>query len=102
AASPPTSPPSFTVTPTSALSQLAQDENYVINGQPGQLYPGGMVNCQAEAQSFQQNCSDQSQTQQMSLQMVMTEVQQEWTVVSTAIQILNQCYMTPASAIYSG
>ncbi len=36
----------------------------------------------------------------MQLQMTMTEVQQEWTVVSTALQLLNQMYMTVAQGIY--
>jgi|GEM_PF-4951416 len=54
----------------------------------------------ADVTAFQQNYADQSQQQQMMLQMRMTEIQQEWTVVSTAMQLLNQMYMSLAQGIY--
>jgi len=81
-------------------SQLGKDESVVINGDAsGQ---GGLVNVQAQAQTFQQTYADQSQNQQLILQMRMTEIQQEWTVVSTSLQLLFQNYTTLAQAIYGG
>ncbi|MFC2049473.1 CT620/CT621 family type III secretion system effector, partial [Chlamydiota bacterium] len=81
-------------------SALGNDENQVINGNPQGKPPGGLVNISTDVKTFQQTYSDQSQNQQMILQMRMTEIQQEWTVVSTALQLLNQMYMTVAQAIY--
>lgn len=48
------------------------------------------------AQSSYKNLSEQQQT---TLQMKMTEIQQEWAVVATALQMLNQMYMTCANAV---
>lgn len=79
---------------------LSTEENTVINGAPGQVPPGGLVHISQIINSFQRGYSDQSQNQQMMLQMRMTEIQQEWTVVSTSLQLLNQMYMSVAQAIY--
>jgi archaellum component FlaC len=81
-------------------SHLGKFENLVINGDPKSQPPGGLINVQAQAQTYQQTYSDQGQNQQMVLQMRMTEIQQEWTVVSTALQLLFQMYSTIAQAIY--
>lgn len=97
----------FSITgPKGWQTTLSNDEDYVINGDPknAKKHPpepvGGLVNIQSDIQAFQQKYSDQSQNQQMILQMRMTEIQQEWTVVSTALQLLNQMYMSVAQAIY--
>ncbi len=79
---------------------LSHAEDKAINGDPKQKPGGGLVNIAAEINTFQQTYSDQGQNQQMKLQMRMTEIQQEWTVVSTALQLLNQMYMTVAQGIY--
>ncbi|NGX60901.1 MAG: hypothetical protein K940chlam9_00375 [Chlamydiae bacterium] len=79
---------------------LADDENYVVNGNTKSKPPGGLPAFQANVTSFQTNFSDQSQTQQMMLQMRMTEIQQEWTVVSTVLSALNQLYTYVAQNIY--
>lgn len=82
-------------------SNLSKEESDVVNGSTsGGSTQGGLVNVQAMAQTFQQTYSDQGQTEQMSLQMAMTEIQQEWTVVSTALQQIFQSYMTISQAIY--
>lgn len=94
AGGPPTKPP------TGWQSAIGNAENLVINGNPQGNPPGGLVNIASQVTAFQQNYSDQGQNQQMVLQMQMTEIQQEWTVVSTALQLLNQMYMTVAQAIY--
>ena len=90
----------FTVTgPKGWETALGTDEGQVINGGKGKP-PGGLVNISADISLFQQTYSDQGQNQQMMLQMRMTEIQQEWTVVSTALQPLNQMYMGIAQGIY--
>ncbi len=84
-------------------SAIGNGERVVINGDPTVKPPasqGGLVNIASEVTTFQQTYSDQGQNQQMILQMRMTEIQQEWTVVSTALQLLNQMYMTAAQGIY--
>ncbi len=79
---------------------LSHAEDKAINGDPKSDPNGGLVNIAAEINTFQQTYSDQGQNQQMQLQMRMTEIQQEWTVVSTSLQLLNQMYMTVAQGIY--
>ena len=83
-------------------SKLGKAEGDVINGNPKEKYPGGLVSIQSSTQAFQQDYADQGQNQQMILQMKMTEIQQEWTIVSTALQLLNQMYMSLSQAIYKG
>jgi hypothetical protein len=93
----------FTITDgASWQTDLGQDEGYVINGNPSQVPSGGLVKLQSQTQAFQQSYADQGQNLQMKLQMEMTGIQQEWTVVSTALQLLNQMYMSVAQAIYKG
>lgn len=79
---------------------LNKGEYAVINGDPSQKDPGGLTQTQSLVQNFQQDYSNQSQDQQMMLQMTMTETQQEWTIVSTALQLLNRAYMAFAQGIY--
>ena len=86
--------------PSGWEKSLSQDENLVINGDPKSKPPGGLVQIASDVNTFQQTYSDQGQNQQMMLQMRMTEIQQEWTVVSTALQLLNQMYMNVAQGIY--
>lgn len=69
-----------------------------VNGKPPGV--GGLVSISSVMTTFQQDYANQSQNQQMMLQMRMTEIQQEWTVVSTALQLLNQMYTSIAQAIY--
>lgn len=45
------------------------------------------------------NFTSLGQRQQMTLQLTMTQIQQEWTVVTTCMQMLNQMYMTLARGI---
>ncbi|MCH9609134.1 MAG: hypothetical protein S4CHLAM45_03550 [Chlamydiales bacterium] len=75
---------------------IAPAEEAVIGGKGG-----GLSDISEKLTAGSQKSANQSQTQQMKLQMVMTQVQQEWTIVSTALQILNQVNMTFAKAVYS-
>ncbi|MFZ0565638.1 MAG: CT620/CT621 family type III secretion system effector, partial [Chlamydiales bacterium] len=83
-------------------NELSSLESIVINGDPT-LAPaatGGLVRIHTQIDATQKRYSDQSQNQQMILQMRMTQIQQEWTIVSTALQLLNQMYLTVAKGIY--
>ncbi|EPP36925.1 effector from type III secretion system family protein, partial [Chlamydia psittaci 84-8471/1] len=53
-----------------------------------------------QIQSDQQNYTTQGQTQQLNLQNQMTNVQQEWTLVSTSMQVLNQILSKLVGEIY--
>lgn len=86
--------------PKNWQKDLATEENDVINGNLKSDPPGGLIRIGQEITTFQQYYSNQSTKQQMVLQMRMTEIQQEWTVVSQALQNLNQMYMVYAQAIY--
>lgn len=92
----------FNVTSTDKdwQSHLSSAENIVINGDPKSKPPGGLPSLASQATNFQQKYSDQGQNMQMMLQMRMTEIQQEWTLVSSALTTLNQIYMSLAQSIY--
>lgn len=82
------------------VAGIATQEGAVANGSKGS--PGsGLTNINQSFTTDSQNASNESQSAQMQLQLTMTEVQQEWTIVSTALQILNQMYMSLAKSIYS-
>lgn len=90
-------------------SKLSAYENAVVNGATksqaekyGLAQGGGLQSVEQEVNTFQQTYADQGQNQQMMLQMRMTEMQQEWTVVSTSLQLLNQMYMNLAQSLYKG
>jgi len=74
-------------------------QNDVINGNGNAKNPGGLDGVYEMVNNFEENTSSQSETAQLKLQLTMTEIQQEWTVVSTALQLLNQSYMTVARNI---
>lgn len=86
--------------PADWQQQLSQGENSVINGDNKSDPKGGLLNINTMITTDQSHYSKEGETQQMKLQLTMTEVQQEWTVVSTALQLLNQMYMTVAQGIY--
>jgi len=79
---------------------LTSAENALVSGgAAGSASQTSMPQLAQEITTSSQNMSSQSQTQQMTLQLSMTEIQQEWTVVSTALQILNGIYQQFAGGI---
>jgi hypothetical protein len=88
--------------PPTWQSDIESSESLVINGDAAAdpTKKGGLISIGTSVITFQQNYSSQQESQQMQLNMAMTEIQQEWTVVSTALQLLNQMYMSIAQAIY--
>jgi hypothetical protein len=96
--SPPAPSPTFTISGGN-LSTISADEKIVINGDPNNNNIGGLTTIAGDIEGNAQYWGGQSQTAQMQLQMTMTQIQQEWAVVTTAMQLLNQMYMTIAQGI---
>jgi hypothetical protein len=74
---------------------LKRQEDVVINGDssnPNAM--GGLQHFQTAVTNDQQNYSNQGQQSQMELQLLMTQIQQCWTIVSTAMSMLHQMRMT--------
>lgn len=79
---------------------LSAAENAVVSGDVDHDGAGGLQTIYNDLKGDQQDYSNQSSTQQMQLQLTMTEVQQMWTIVSTCMTTLNQSVMTLAQSIY--
>ncbi|ANH78532.1 CT620/CT621 family type III secretion system effector [Candidatus Chlamydia sanziniae] len=86
---------------TDWIPSLAALEGFISNGFPNITPTGGLGPLFTQVQSDQQNYTTQSQTQQLTLQNQMTNIQQEWTLVSTSMQVLNQILSRLAGDIYS-
>ncbi|WP_348660461.1 CT620/CT621 family type III secretion system effector [Chlamydiifrater volucris] len=98
--SPEGKPGTFQVTgPTDWRNNLKSLEEAVVSGLPSEGTRGGMFNVQALIQSDQQSFADMGQTYQLNLQMHLTSMQQEWTVVATSLQVLNQIYLGLARSL---
>lgn len=73
--------------------QLDLVESTLVSGASGNPVVLGMFSLQAKVQSDQQAFADMGQNFQLEAHMRLTAMQQEWTTVSTSLQILNQIYM---------
>lgn len=83
----------FTVNgPASWSHSLSNLESLVINGDQQLTYPGGLQNIQTQLESDQQTYSNENQNQQLVLQMELAAVQQQWTIITTSLHIINQIY----------
>ncbi|WP_172600766.1 CT620/CT621 family type III secretion system effector [Chlamydia abortus] len=74
-------------------------EDALVSGLSGNAISGGMFPLQATIQSDQQSYADMGQNYQLELQMHLTSMQQEWTVVATSLQVLNQMYLSLARSL---
>ncbi|AAP04770.1 CT620/CT621 family type III secretion system effector [Chlamydia caviae] len=74
-------------------------EDALVSGLSGNAINGGMFPLQATIQSDQQSFADMGQNYQLELQMHLTSMQQEWTVVATSLQVLNQMYLSLARSL---
>ncbi|ANH78531.1 CT620/CT621 family type III secretion system effector [Candidatus Chlamydia sanziniae] len=74
-------------------------EDALVSGLVGAAVNGGMFPLQATVQSDQQSFADMGQNFQLELQMHLTSMQQEWTVVATSLQVLNQMYLSLARSL---
>ncbi|ADZ18765.1 CT620/CT621 family type III secretion system effector [Chlamydia psittaci] len=86
--------------PKDWIPTLASLEGFISNGFPHGTPTGGLGPLFTQIQSDQQNYTTQGQTQQLNLQNQMTNVQQEWTLVSTSMQVLNQILSKLVGEIY--
>lgn len=68
-------------------------EDTVVSGEVGDAVNIGMFQLQALVHSNQQAYADMGQNFQLELQMHLTSMQQEWMVVATSLQLLNQIYL---------
>ncbi|CRH71265.1 Protein of uncharacterised function%2C DUF582 [Chlamydia trachomatis] len=68
-------------------------EDTVVSGEVGSPTNIGMFQMQALVHSNQQAYADMGQNFQLELQMHLTSMQQEWMVVATSLQLLNQIYL---------
>ncbi|WP_213358187.1 CT620/CT621 family type III secretion system effector [Chlamydiifrater phoenicopteri] len=82
------------------MPSLASLEGFVTNGYNEVAITGGLGPIFTQIQSDQQNYTTQSQTQQLNLQNQMTGIQQEWTVVSSALQVWNAIITALCGQIY--
>ncbi|CRH70850.1 Protein of uncharacterised function%2C DUF582 [Chlamydia trachomatis] len=87
--------------PTDWISTLASLEGYAVNGFDNASLSGGLGPMHTLVQTDQHDYLTQSQTQQLNLQNQMTNIQQEWTLVSTSMQVLNGILSHLAAEIYS-
>lgn len=74
-------------------ARLETLEDALVSGLPSNIISGGLFSVQASVQADQQAFADMGQSYQLEMQMHMTAMQQEWTVVATSLQILNQIYL---------
>lgn len=74
-------------------------EEALVSGLVGNMINGGMFPLQSTIQSDQQSFADMGQNFQLDLQMHLTSMQQEWTVVATSLQLLNQMYLSLARSL---
>lgn len=86
--------------PTDWQKHLSNLENDVVNGSSSTTPTGGLVPIFTQTESDQQSYTNQSQTQQLNLQTQMTTIQQEWTIIATSLQVLNQTLALLANSIY--
>lgn len=87
--------------PIDWISTLASLEGYAANGFDNASPSGGLGPMHTLVQTDQHDYLTQSQTQQLNLQNQMTNIQQEWTLVSTSMQVLNGILSHLAAEIYS-
>lgn len=85
--------------PTNWQPLLENLETAIVTGIVGSPLVSGLFSTQAVVQSNQQSFADDGQNNQLDLQMHLTTMQQEWTVVATSLQILNQIYLSLARSI---
>jgi len=93
---------------SAALARITDREYDAINGTRGFPDPnnpnlqGGLKVIANQLNTDRTDYSSMTDQAQLELQNAMTKVQQEWTIVATALQLLNQMYMTVARGIKGG
>ncbi len=86
---------------TADVTKFTTFENVTINGNTAQEAKtnglpvgGGLNKLSSDANTFQQKFADLGQNAQMMLQLNTTEMQQEWSVITTALSTLNQAMLS--------
>ena len=81
------------------LANISRDEGQVINGS-GTPPMGGLTQIYDQIHGDLQDYTNQSQSQQMKLQLTMTAIQQEWSTVGSSMTTFNMAMMSLAQSIY--
>ncbi|MBF5050657.1 hypothetical protein CLAVI_000271 [Candidatus Clavichlamydia salmonicola] len=81
------------------LKRLVTAESVLASGNPGETVSGGLSSFYAQVHADQQSAADAGQSVQLNLQMQLTAMQQQWSVVATALQVLNQVYLAVARSM---
>ncbi|WP_213358289.1 CT620/CT621 family type III secretion system effector [Chlamydiifrater phoenicopteri] len=74
------------------LRQLATLESFVVEGGNKGEVPGGEQQFLKSVEAEEQNYTTFNQNQQLALQMETSAIQQEWTIVTTGLSLLNQIF----------
>ncbi|WP_213318020.1 CT620/CT621 family type III secretion system effector [Chlamydiifrater volucris] len=74
------------------LRQLAILESFVVEGGNKGEVPGGEQQFLKSVEAEEQNYTTFNQNQQLALQMETSAIQQEWTIVTTGLGLLNQIF----------
>ncbi|EPP34806.1 effector from type III secretion system family protein [Chlamydia ibidis] len=74
------------------VRQLSSFENFVIEGGKNGVVPGGEQQILNSLEATQQDYTTFNQNQQLALQLESASIQQEWTLVSAAMALLNQIF----------
>ncbi|ANH78648.1 CT620/CT621 family type III secretion system effector [Candidatus Chlamydia sanziniae] len=83
------------------IRQLASFESFVIEGGHHGVVPGGEQQILQAMESSAEDFTTFNQNQQLALQLESSAMQQEWTIVSTALALLNQMFSKLARRINS-
>jgi hypothetical protein len=79
---------------------LSKKEGYVAQGDPKAKIPGGLEQIYHMANTYQTHYSDVNENETMILQLHLTDMSQQWTIVSTTLKELFQMFNQCAQAIY--
>ncbi|AAP05654.1 CT620/CT621 family type III secretion system effector [Chlamydia caviae] len=71
---------------------LSAFESFVIEGGENGIIPGGEQQILQSLEATQQNFTTFNQNQQLALQLESSAIQQEWTMVSAALALMNQIF----------
>ncbi|EPP37686.1 effector from type III secretion system family protein [Chlamydia psittaci 84-8471/1] len=71
---------------------LASFESFVIEGGENGVVPGGEQQILQSLEAAQLNFTTFNQNQQLALQLESSAIQQEWTMVSAALALMNQIF----------
>lgn len=79
---------------------ITSDEDYLINGNGSLDPPGGLGKITTDITGDMRDYGNTNTVQSYNMELVLTKVQQEWSLTSTCIATLNHSYMSFAKGIH--